>query len=340
MLLAFTEAAFFIVSLFFIFYRKCTMKASVSVPIGISEVHKDHMVKLGIERKGIVPLVGIKVKMSVRNSMTGRKCRKWLKPECTGDKDMTWVYPLAFCRAGNYEISLDRVRMYDMTGLLYGTIRVKSKGKIVVLPSMYDVPVQLTAATRNFYGESEVYDPYRRGDDSGEVLDYREYRAGDRLQNVHWKMTARKDEMIVKEHAASKGCPVVLVLDFHSKVTEKNYSAMTQFLDVAASLSCSIMDAGCCHYVAWYDAGEGNLVRVRVDDEESLFECMNRLMDVSWGNSPEDVGRCYEEQYSMERYVYMLTLNERLQLKKNEELLGQIAGENLQQSLSKVELLL
>ena len=38
-----------------------------------------------------------------------------------------------------------------------------------------------------------------RGYDPSELFDVREFQNGDRLQSVHWKLSARTDELMVKE---------------------------------------------------------------------------------------------------------------------------------------------
>ena len=100
-----------------------------------------------------------------------------------------------------------------MTGLLFFHVKCKSTGKIQILPELYEVPVFLTSATKNFYGESDLYDEQRSGYDKNEIFGIRTYQKGDRLQNVHWKLSAKQDELMVKEESLPKSCPVVLFLN-------------------------------------------------------------------------------------------------------------------------------
>ena len=340
MLLVFMEAAFFVVSLGFIFYRRLTLKARVNVPIGISETGKENLVRIEIINRSPIPVARMKALVQVENTVTKEMKKEWMKLAGTHDVETVFIQSLVFQSAGNYEITLNKLRIYDITGLLYGTMKMNSSGKIQVMPKIHDVIVQLTSAVKNFYGETEVYDEHNPGHDNSEIFDVREYINGDRLQNVHWKMTAKQDKLMVKENSLPKSCPVILVLDFEEKKLGKNKERGIHFAEVVSSLSFSMMDAGCPHYVAWYDDATNDIVRVRVDDEESMFYFIGMLMNIKWAKVDEDVVERYKDKYKAELYVWMLSLNERFELKKGEELLAQISEKELEESLSQVELLL
>ena len=112
------------------------------------------------------------------------------------------------------------------------------------------------------------------------------------------------------------------------------------YLEMVASLSFSIMDAGCPHYVVWYDGVDSDVKRIRVDDEESLFYMIGVLMRVHWVHCKEDIRHRYRDKFRQEPYVWALTVNEKLQLYKEKELLVKYSGRKLKSSLGQIELLL
>lgn len=340
MLLVFMEAAFFLVSIITILYRKYTVKAFVNIPIGISETNKENLVRIIVHNRGILPITRMRAYVEVENTITGEKKKNWMTLASTHDTETVFIQSIFFQEAGNYEIALKKVRIYDVTGLMYGRLKTNSVGKIQVMPKINDVIVRLTSAVKNFYGESEVYDEHNVGNDRNEIFDVREYRAGDRLQNVHWKMTAKEDELMVKENSLPKACPVILVLDLNAKKIKKNKEKMMNFAEVVASMSFSMMDAGCPHYVAWYDEATNDIIRVRVEDEESMFYFLGMLMNIKWANGEEDIVERYKDKYRAELYVWILSVNDKMEIRKGEELLGQIDGKAIKETLAQVELLL
>lgn len=342
MLVFYAEAVFFLFSLVWLLFRKFTVRGHLEVPVGISEPGKDTLVKLVIRNKSRIPVQRIKALIVVEDGVGGRKKCAWHKVAKASGGETGFMRNISFSESGNYTLRLKKLRIYEGTGLLYTTVTFRKRNavRVQVIPVLRDVPVHLTAATRNFYGEADVYDDHLPGHDTSEVFQIREYQKGDRLQNVHWKLTAKQDEMMVKEHSLPKSCPVVLFLAYHPGKKRKKQRRLVPFLEVAASISFSVMAAGCPHYVAWFDSAEQDVKRLRVEDEESLFYFMGILMQLIWETPKEDIIRRYREKYRQEPYVWGLSLDENLVLKKEDEVLATLPGENPQELLSRTELLL
>ncbi len=338
MLLVYLEAAFLVVSLGYLVYRRYTLKASIEVPIGISEVGKENMVKICITNNSRIPMMRLKAKVIVEDTLSGLKRKCWVKLDEVVTGENEYIRNVILPMAGNYEVSIKKLRIYDFSGLLYINIGIRSTDRVQVMPQLYDVPVRLTMAIKNFYGEADVYDENTPGHDKSELFQIREYQKGDRLQSVHWKMTAKQDEIMVKEHSLPKSCPVIFFLDFtpNSKLKDR----VMCYFEMAISMSYSIMDAGCPHYIVWFDVSEGDIKRLRVDDEESLFYAMTSLMKVKWEKSNEDIVIRYKDEFPHEPYLYGLTFNEKLELKKDGEIYATFSGKDIEKSLSEVEILL
>ena len=49
------------------------------------------------------------------------------------------------------------------------------------------------------FGDADVYDDFRPGNDSSEIFDVREFRDGDKIQSIHWKLSAKMQELVVRE---------------------------------------------------------------------------------------------------------------------------------------------
>ncbi len=336
MLLGFMEAALFVVSVCSLLFRCFRIRGYIEAPVGIAERGRESLVKLVITNHCFFPVNRMKALIIVRDAMRGKskKYRMTLPVVPRGESE--YMKAISFFGTGNYEIYLKKLRIYDITGVFAWNIRMKKQSVIQVMPEFHDVPVRLTLATKNFYGEADVYDENMPGQDNSELFQVREYRGGDRLQNVHWKLTAKQDELMVKEHSMPKACPVILFLEYRPVKKRR----LLAYLETVASLSFSIMDAGCPHYVVWYDSAELDVMRIRVDDEESMFYMIGVLMKIKWVRCKEEIKYRYREKYRQDPYVWALTLDEKLQLYKEKELLTRYSAKKLKTSLAQMELLL
>lgn len=336
MLLVYMEAALFVVGFFSLLIRCFRIYGQIEIPVGIAERGRESLIKLIVENRCLLPINRVKALVVVNDVMRGKKKNYWMTMPAVPRGESEFIKAVSFYGTGNYEIYLKKLRIYDITGVFAWNTRIKKQGSVQVMPELHDVPVRLTQATKNFYGEADVYDEKIPGHDNSELFQVREYRAGDRLQNMHWKLTAKQDEPIVKEYSLPKACPVILFLAYRPRKKKQ----LLSYLEAVASLSFSIMDAGCPHYVVWYDQAEQDVLRIRVDDEESLFFMIGILMKIRWGRCGEDIQQRYRDKYRQEPYVWALTLDEKLQLYKAKELLTKYSAKKLSASLAEMELLL
>ncbi len=339
MLLVYVQAALFVLAFFSVWYRKFTISVAVAVPVEIAEPEKECLVKLVTKNKGFLPMMRMEVLLVTEDLCTGVKKKTWVKLAEVPKGEGSFVRMVSFSETGTYRLRLKRVRLYDFTGMFSGKKRGKSKVNIQVMPRLHDIPVRLSQTVRNFYGEADVYDEHTPGHDNSELFAVREYRKGDRLQNIHWKLTAKQDDLMVKEHSLPRACPVVLFLGFYSKKRRKP-GRMLAFLEAAASLSFSMLDADCPHYVVWYDETEQDIVRYRVDTEESFFVFLRVLMGIRWREPKEEIKARYRVKYRMEPYVWAVSLDEKLELKREEETVARLSVKELARSLEQTELVL
>lgn len=340
MLLVYLQAALFVLSFFVVLYRKLTIRGELDIPVGIAEHGKENLVKLKVRNKGFLPMTRMEALIEIEDISSGHISREWLKVSPVLRGENNFAAAVAFSGTGTYRVCLRKLKVFDFTGLFSGKVQAKGEKKIQVMPRIYNIPVQLSLMVRNFFGEAEVYDDFEPGYDNSELLDVREYQEGDGLRKIHWKLSAKRDELLVKEYALPRACPVVVLLDFHPTEERKRPEQMVPYLETVASLTYSLFDVNCPHYVAWFDEKEQDVVRLRVDDEESLFFFLGTLLEIVWKEPKEDLNLRYQDKYKGEPYVWALSLDEKLVLKKGEENVARLSEGELEQSLQQVVLVL
>ena len=340
MLLVYLEAALFLIAFFNLLLFRRKVKVTLEIPVGIAESGGEGMVKLSVNNMANLAISRMKVKIEVRDLATGKKRSAWMRLPAMASGETEFIKSIRFVGTGTYVLRLKKVKIFDMTGLFYCVQKEECPAKLLVMPELFDMPVQVTTATKNFYGEADVYDEYNPGYDNNEIFQIRAYQKGDRVQSIHWKLSAKQEEIMIKERALPKVCPVVLFLDYRPKGVGKRVMRRIGFVDAVSCISYSLVERGCPHYVVWYDENNMDVIRVRVDDEESLFFFIGTIMKVNWVNPSENLVDRYEEKYHSEPYLWRFSVDEKMQFKKGDELLAVFSSKNLQKSLSQIELTL
>lgn len=336
-LFCFAEIIFAVLSWGSVMVEKAGMKCTLKVPISMAQQGQQVRVLLSRERRGKPWRGKVRLQLMIRN--TCHMDRKYIWQTVSGDSPS--VFYLLLDSAGNYEISIRKLRIYDISGLFYLSCKSREAASVVVFPDFYPVGIRLSEAARNFAGDSEVYDSFRSGDDASEILKLRAFKDGDKLQNIHWKLSAKAGELVVKENSMPKACSVALLLDSRAdKKGPGRRKKMDAYLGAVASLSFSMMDRECPHYVAWYSSRFQDVERMRVIKEEDFYELLLYLLQDFAESDKMNISERYQVKYGGEPLLHRLLLKQNLKIYEGDSLLVQLNADNLEESLAETELIL
>lgn len=212
--------------------------------------------------------------------------------------------------SGRYEIGALDVRVYDAFHMFYIRKKVRTTAHVYVLPQCYLMPLNVSKSTRDFVTDSDVYHADLRGDDSSEVYQVREYRPGDRMMNIHWKLSARQDEIMVRDMSKSLSCPVIICVNLDGRDSRNYGQSMSVTLESMVSLSFSLIDVKVPHFIAWYDPQEMSITRYRIIREEDVYDAAARMSYVDARNMDRyDVIGMYREKFRGEDFTSFIDID-------------------------------
>lgn len=180
---------------------------------------------------------------------------------------------------GCWELSPNRVVVTDFLGLVSRRCQVDrlEQHMFFILPDAQKREISASgrgghggngAGGDGMDGEGELGS--KRGN-SPDVSDIRTYRPGDSIKLVHWKLTARLDELIVRELSEPEGESVQIFLDLRERdgLSRTNKEAWDTFMLTVESVSKSLLKRERFHTVTWWDAPTKAKITHLVKDEES-----------------------------------------------------------------------
>lgn len=381
MLLSFTGISLAVLAYLFIIIQIFLVRVKVSIPIAMVEHGGSTELMTQITSRGILPVPKIRFYFRCKGGLTGKRKRFWVNGAVAARGETTVLRNLEGCHCGCFVYSLKKMRIYDMTGLFYLTKWDRQRVELSVMPRMCEMNVRITERSRYFPGDAEIYDDKKTGPDASELFAVRPFQNGDKIQNIHWKMSAKTDELMVREKSLPRGCPVVLLVDLADcSIGIRSDEALT----LAASISLALVKQKCPHYAAWYDRVERDVVRLRVDEEEDLYQFLLMMcMEVSGNRSKEESGKMlnhllaskkrknsagnlkmsgrsmkdgavkhngkygrntpalrtmYREKYRIEHVVTEITVNQKLEVWKDDTLCRKFDRRRFQEKISDMEL--
>ncbi len=134
-------------------------------------------------------------------------------------KIFTAISPLGRCRLainamhryrGSYNAQIKRIAVYDPLRIIRLSKKIGSQMNMIFLPR------RIMLGSINADGENDTSVtpiPMRRGD-KDDFSHVREYLLGDIMQLVHWKLTAKQDELMIKQYDETTDSRAIILCDF------------------------------------------------------------------------------------------------------------------------------
>lgn len=118
--------------------------------------------------------------------------------------------PIVPEHSGQMVLEIRRVRIFDCIRLFSHGKRKTASAKIAVLPQ---IPVPPSPAELYLFDEKNN-NPVQPTESPEDFLGIRDYRAGDRMRAIHWKLSSRLPEPVVVEYGVPVQTPVVIGMVF------------------------------------------------------------------------------------------------------------------------------
>lgn len=251
---------------------------TVELVIKKNYIQKDEAlpVLLNVKTKAIFMTCRVRVKMVVRNQLLPEAQTETILFLSAGRKEQTIEQILSSEYCGQLDCRIKELRIVDYLGLF--SFRRKTddrQGKsVLVYPAVYPlkgmdgdskVPEEDFASDETLQGKV--------GDDPSEIADIREYRNGDRLTRIHWKLSGKYGNVMVKDYAQSASSDVLLLFDLNGKSKELN-----GLMDTIRSVSGFLLEYRMTHEMEWYDSLHGHSVHTDIAQEDDLSSTLDAVL--------------------------------------------------------------
>jgi uncharacterized protein (DUF58 family) len=295
---------------FLMFGLLCYIYGNVKAEL-ISSAHvvsKGEAIPISVQLKNptIFPISNLKIYLVYKNAYSAQRYTKDFLVSVDGRTKTTVICNLFSDYAGNMEISLKAIRIYDYLKLFSLKRKQKGEVKAAVLPYYYELSEDYDFGRHTRIIESDYYSPYKSGDDPSEVFAIREYREGDRLSRIHWKLSRKLDQLMIKEFSDPMNCSVLLFVNLCVPEGESVLYYIDAMLECALSISFTFLTKGQMHYFAWYDREHGICRRIRVSKEKDLFEAVDGLLQARPFGRETDALSAYLAEHPNDQYTDLL----------------------------------
>lgn len=199
-----------------------TITIANRLPFSFSQLHAvvelKHSLGVGMER------------MHLQFPLHGRNTTK-----------MTFYIHADFC--GNLDVSLKKLYVLDYLHLFRTNLTISQRSTaVLILPQR--IPLRISELSDPVYcAESDVFGD-KPGDDPSEIFGLHEYAPGDAVSRIHWKLSSKSDQILVKEFSTPVQKSILLLLDlkWDNLSSQQRMRETEAILSVFYSLVCNMVE--------------------------------------------------------------------------------------------------
>lgn len=213
---------------------------------------------------GFLPQPLCRFRLTITAVMTGERRSLRQSTQSQG----SWYVPLDTSHAGAYLCQVEKARVYDYLGLFRLPVRAPAPVETVIRPVPRE-PARLPNL-RHFLVRQLKPKP---GGGFSEEHELRDYRPGDSMREIHWKLSVKTDRTIVRE--AQEPVRGLTLLTFDLRGTPGRVDAT---LEELLWLSQWLLDHDTPHQILWIDPTDCETATAPLEAPADLEALLSRLL--------------------------------------------------------------
>ena len=217
---------------------------------------------------------------------------------------------------GCIRFTLNSWKSFDFFGICSRKRKTELCSCTVVMPEKQKQDFSFLTK-EGFDMESFRYSGNRPGDDPGETFDIREYREGDSIRQIHWKLTGKMDRLMIREKSFPVDDTVLILAE--AFLPEKDSGTAQTLAEVFAAVLSSFMEQGISCQAGVYDGSTGRFhiekLRSQEDYENILYLFLRHGRE---GDGPRAISEYLQNsgQQRFANYIYITGIPEEEELQR------------------------
>ncbi|MDE7261072.1 MAG: DUF58 domain-containing protein [Oscillospiraceae bacterium] len=222
---------------------------------------------LRLDNRFHLPIARASYRLRVTNRMTGQEhLAKAVMRGLTPEEDRLWTLETDHC--GAIECRVERLWVCDCLGLFALPVRRPRLFTLLVAPIAEETgPIELPE------GVGAPVPELKNRTVFGEVYELRDYRPGDSMRMIHWKMSAKRDELITREPPEDTRPLPVLTFDHFGPLAQ-----VDRTLDRLEGTSMALLAQERPHEIRWAHPETGVVRVCAVAGERDWAVCLAAIL--------------------------------------------------------------
>lgn len=248
--------------------------------------NRSFTVQLIIENRCIFPVGKAETNIEYFNCFDGKKNTFYMLLPIQERNTQSVAFKLNSKFCGMINISCPHITIYDPLKIFRFKVACNEVREIPVLPEGHEIGGQICFTDR-VNDESSLFSEHKPGDDPSEIFDLRGYNPGDKLNRIHWKLSSKKDEFIVKDYSLPVDIPCTVFLDLtYDNSSEYAMPVYDTLVEMLISMSTFLLENERRHNIVFFNARNDCFTEKSIKDMDTLAEAVQLLISSASCNIP------------------------------------------------------
>ena len=241
---------------------------------GISEriVEKKETLRQGFSFRNFsgFPLTGSTVSAHVINRLTGDYEKIDFELSLRNKQEKTNYVEIQDEFCGKIDVTAEKFIISDPLHIFKKEVYIGKTSGGYVLPEISRVVIPENYLD-SYNMESHQYSQYEKGNDTGEVFGIKEYAEGDSLKSIHWKLSAKMDELMVKIPSFPIENNIIIILDnVYCMNQSPEKKTRNDLVELFFSISNELLERNLPHSIGFFDSFTGEFKIEKISSREDL----------------------------------------------------------------------
>ncbi|MCR5799515.1 MAG: DUF58 domain-containing protein [Lachnospiraceae bacterium] len=183
---------------------------------------------------------------------------------------------------GEITITLSRYEISDLLGFVKYVNTSEDTRSILVLPVTDILDDDINAGLME--GMSDNEDETRKGNEYADTSNIREYVPGDRIKDIHWKLSAKRDILLVKERIHTSENQLIIWVD-----SSNSKKLCEQILTLTYNILLHSVSEGTLAKLMWMDYKDSSVSQYVIENVMDINKAFIALYGGKRGESINDI---------------------------------------------------
>lgn len=272
----------------------------------VTDKNKPLSINVRIVNKSILPAANIKIYIRYSNRYNGKIYKSTVNIPAAAKSSEVVSFNVNYAHCGVLDILIKKIVIFDFIKLFRISKHISKTASVIFLPEAVPLAAEITSCADTDM-DSDTFYSDRAGDDPTEVFDLREYQDSDNLNRIHWKLSSRNEEMIVREFSKPYTSTILILPEVADCKSESEADAV---LEIMNSLAVFLAEQGVEFNIGRVLPNDGSVVLDKIkSNEDLLYFCCSVIEDMRHSNTSKLIENIVCSENELKIYSHIVYIS-------------------------------